>query len=307
MLENHNLTHLGDASFESLIKNDFGLNITNAEKIARGYSNQVYKANLGEELIFIRSNKLAKIFDAEIVGYKIFKSQGIPTPEIIAYKENPPSIGYPTMIMSSAHGTLLKDTIVSPEQNKVIYENMGELVKKINETKLDGYGSLKTENGKLVGEFSTWKDYCILQNEHNSRNLEFCIENNFVTKEDATKIEEINEEISTLDFGKASLIHRDIHKNHVFIEGDKITGIIDLGALTASDPRYEIAYCHIFQNKEERESFNKGYGELTNDPMVNKYMINILIRKIFFRSREEIKGNVATLIPILREALDKIK
>ena len=305
MIENHNLTKLEHKSFEEALNNDFGLEIKKTEQVIQGYSNQVYKGNLNGEDVFIRTNKDPNIFDVEVAGYKIFDQQGIPVPKIIAYIANPRSIGYPTMILSSAEGVALSKVNISPEQNDTIYEKAGKLVKTINETKLDGFGSLKVVNEKIVGDFSTWEEYCESQNKRNNLNLKFCLDNNFVTKDESKKIINIFKEISLLNFGKASLTHRDIHKNHVFVKGDEITGIIDLGALTASDPRYDIANSLVFQDKREQECFKKGYGELARDPMVNKYLINILIRKIYFRSKDEIKGDVKKLLPMLKEALGK--
>lgn len=307
MIENHNLTRLENRSFEEAIQDDFGLAITGTEQVIQGYSNQVYKGNFNGNEVFIRTNKNPKIFEVEMIGYKIFQNQGIPVPKIIAYKEKPQTLEYPTIIMSKAEGVSIAESNLSEEQCDVIYEKIGKLVNKINETKLKGFGSLKNENEKLVGEFSTWREYCLSQKENNLMNLEFCIKNNIVTEEESKKIIKINEEISNLNFGEASLIHRDVHKNHIFIKKDEITGVIDLGALTASDPRYDIANSLVFQNPREQECFKKGYGDLANDSIVNKHLISILIRKIFFRSKDHIKGNVEILIPKLKEALAKVE
>ena len=97
-----------------------------------------------------------------------------------------------------------------------------------------------------------------------------------------------------------------MHTNHIFVKGDSVTGIIDLGGLSAGDPRYDIANSLLFQNNREQEHFKRGYGKLSEDPMVNKYLITIVIAKIFFRSKDEIKGNVKALLPILKSALERL-
>jgi aminoglycoside phosphotransferase (APT) family kinase protein len=306
MIENHNLIKLEDESFEEAIKNDFDLLITDTEKIINGYSNQVYRGKLQDQIVFIRTNKDPNIFEVELSGYKIFEKQGIPVPKIIAYNQNPQSIGYPTMIMSSAQGEALEKAKVSEAQDKVIYENIGKLLKKINKTKLKGFGPLLVIDQELVGQFSTWKEYCESQQSYNIRNLNFSKDNSYITTEESDKIKQIYKEIEAVNLEKASLLHTDMHVDHIFVEGDKISGVIDLGRLTAGDSRYDIAYSLIFQNLREQECFKKGYGELAQDPMVDKYLIIIVIDKIHFRSKKEINGNVEELLPILKDALSKL-
>jgi aminoglycoside phosphotransferase (APT) family kinase protein len=306
MIEAHNITNLEGNSLENAIKEDFGFEVTNLEKITKGYASQVYKASLEGKEVFIRINKDPNVFEVEEVGYKIFEEKGIPVPKIIAYKENPKSIGYPTMIMSSAEGTVLGEANVSLEQKDIIYEKLGKLLKKIHETKLKGFGSLRVENEKLVGKHSTWKEFSESLEEHHNKAFNFAIKNNLITEEDGKKIQEIYKEISLLDIREASLIHKDMHHGHFFVKGSDITGIIDLGSLKASDPRYDIATSLVFQNQREQEFFKKGYGELANDPIVNKHLITILIRKIYFRSKEEIKGNVEILLTKLKDAIQEL-
>lgn len=306
MTKVHNLIDLEGESFENAIKSDFGLEITNTQKVEKGYSSQVYKANLRDKVIFIRINEKPGLFKVESIGYKIFEKQGIPVPKIIAYKENPPLIGYPTMIVSSARGITINEADISLEQKDVIYERVGELLKKIHETKLEGFGFLKATDRGLVGEFLTWQEYRKSREQRNHRNFNFLVDKNFVTGEESLKIKNIYNEIALLDFGKASLLHRDMHTNHIFVKGNSVTGIIDLGCLLAGDPRYDIAVSLIFQNYREQEHFKKGYGKLAEDPMVNKYLIIIVIAKIFSWSKDEIKGDVEVLFPVLKSALEKL-
>lgn len=308
MIEAHNVTKLEGNSFERAIQDDFGFEIKNSEKITKGYQSQVYKANLDNEIVFIRINKDPNVFEVEQLAYKIFEGKGIPVPKIISYKEKPTSIGQPTIIMTSAVGENVNEVKPSQEQNDIIYENLGEILRKINETKLEGFGQLEVKNNTLVGKFSSWNEYCKSQDEHHRRALDFCLNNNFITNEEVDKIKNIYEEIEQLDFVKASLLHRDIHQNHFFVQGTKITGIIDLGSLMAGDPRYDIAMSLVFQNPRQQEHFLKGYNsDLTHDSMVNKYLITILIRKLYFRSKQEIKGNVNALLSPLKDSLIKLK
>jgi len=305
MIENHNQVNLEQSSFEDGIKNDFGLEIKNSKKVEIGYSSQVYKAELNNEPVFIRINKDPRVFEAEQLGYKIFEEKNIPVPKIIAYKENPPSIKLPTIIMTSAEGINLSQANLSIEQKNIVYEKVGTLLKKIHETKLEGFGALKVVDNQLKGKFETWKKYSEYQDEYNLNALEYVLSNKFINEEEASKIKDIYKEIHALDFGKASLLHKDIHHGHLFVKGTDISGVIDLGAIMAGDPHYDIAMSLIFAGKEQQEHLKKGYGELAYDSVVDKYLISIAIRKIFFRTKQEVRGDIEPLLSTLRDALKK--
>lgn len=306
MIEAHNVTSLEGNSLERAIRDDFGFEISNTKKIIKGFSNQVYEGNMEDKTVFIRTNKDKNVFEVEQVGYKIFEEQGIPVPKIIAYQENPKTIGFPTMIMSSAEGKVLIESDISLEQRDTVYENLGKLLNKIHETKIKNFGPMKVSNQELVGKFKTWKERCESAEKKNKIVIDFSVANKYINIDEANKIQEIFNEIKELDFGSASLLHTDLHHGHFFIKGTEITGIIDLGALEAGDPRKDIATSMFFQNSREQEHFKKGYGELANDPMVNKYTATIAIRKIFSRSQRDVMGNVESAISRLKNALEKI-
>ncbi len=308
MIKSHNIVNFEGSSIENAVKSDFGFDIKNAEKITKGYASQVYKANLGDNVVFIRINKDPNVFEVEQLGYKIFEEKSIPVPKIIAYKEKPISIGQPTVIMTSAIGETIGEAKPSQEEKDIIYEHVGQILKKINETKLEGFGPLTVKDNALVGKFTNWEQYCESENERHNKALDFCVENNFVTNEEANKIRNLYREIESIDFGQASLLHKDMHQGHFFVQGTDVTGIIDLGAIMAGDPRYDIAMSLVFQNPRQQEHFKKGYNnDLVNGPMVNKYMITIIIRKLYFRSKQEIKGNIEKLLLPLKEALGKLE
>ncbi|KKT86700.1 MAG: hypothetical protein UW86_C0024G0001 [Microgenomates group bacterium GW2011_GWA1_Microgenomates_45_10] len=277
-------SNLERRSLENVIKNDFGIEITKPEKVSKGYSSLVYRAHLGDKVIFIRINKDPRVFGVELLGYKAFKEQGIPVPEVISCLENPPSIGRSTMIMSSAEGIEMREADISPEQSASIYQNLGELLRKIHNIKLKGFGTPRVNNEELEGEFASWKDYWGSKEAHNQIGINFLLRRKLITPDEAKKIEKVYNEIASLDFGQASLLHRDMQYAHLFIKEGKISDIIDLGSLIAGDPRYDIAMSLLFQNSEEQESFKKGYGELANDPVVIKYLLIIIVEKILFRS-----------------------
>ncbi len=307
MIEAHNIVKMDNLMITEAVKKDFGFEIKNAEKVTKGYSSQVYEAEIDDNKIYIRINQDPKVFESEILGYEIFKKQGIPVPDILAYKEKPESIGEPTMIMSSAKGSLI-DKDMSTEERAAIFKNVGKLLHKINETKIEGFGKVIPKDGKLVGVFPNWEEYWIDRKEHNYKALNFLIDNKIINEIEIERVKKTYEELEVLNLNESSLLHLDVHQGHFFTDNSEITGIIDLGRLSAGDPRYDIAMSLIYQDPIDQVNFKEGYGALANDPMVEKYYIAIAVRKIYFLSKvgKQNHDDFIGLVQKLKEKLGNI-
>jgi aminoglycoside phosphotransferase (APT) family kinase protein len=302
----HNLVEMENGALEKALKKDLGLNLTIKEKIIGGYQSQVYEATFEGRAVFIRINNDPQVFKTEIMGYEIFKQNGIPTPDIITYKERPPTIGHPIMIISAAQGLSVSEVDLSPEQESTIYEEAGEILKTINKVTLDGFGPLEISDGKFRGRFQSYQEYCESWESSVYQAIDFLKIHNLITSEDEQKLYRLFEEIRSLDIEKSSLLHRDMHKGHIFIDHDKITGIIDLGRLFAGDPRYDVAYSFVYQNPVQQQHFKRGYGKLADDPMVLAYLIIITAEKILFRSKANNKESAIVQTKLLKEMLSKV-
>lgn len=307
MVDAHSLVEFpgGLKSFEFVIKHDFHLGIQGAEKIRHGFSNQVYKAMLDDNPIFIRTNRDPGILPVEILGYKAFKEKGVPVPNVIAYEEKPVIIGYPTMIMEAANGIALNQAHLTPEQEERVYENLGNVVNKIHQVKIEGFGKLRAEGESLKGELSTWEEYWASKIDVAYQDLAFLVDKQLLTEKDAERIRTSLQGADTFSVEEPSLLHNDIHRSHVFVAGDQVSGVIDLDRMIAGDPRYDIADSFMFQNKQQQEAFTRGYGDLARDPAVNVYLIAIALNKVRFRYTNGLQKETERAIDKLRKALDK--
>lgn len=306
-LPSHNLVTMEDPDFIEAIKIDFGLDITDVEKVTYGWSNQVYRATLEGKTIYIRINEKPHIFPIEIAGYELMREQGIPVPNVLAYEPNPKTIGFPTMILSEASGEQLGKAHIGAEQEASIYEQMGDTLRKIHNIKLKGFGLLKVEEGKLLGKFNSLTEFWESLRDRLQNDMVTLKDNNLLTRDEIGKLEEAFNEISAVDIPEASLLHRDMQSSHVFVRGENLTGVIDLDRLEAGDPRYDIAMSFAFQNEKQKQSFKNGYGELSDDPMVKKYLLYIAARKIIFRFKNGLTDEAGVAQKIFRETLEEIE
>ena len=259
------------------IKSDFGIVLTAVEKTAKGYQSEVYRAKTTEgRMVFIRINKKGVAFEVESLGYKMLREESIPVPQVISYQENPPTIGHPTMIIEAAEGV-----------------------------SLEGFGTLEVVDGKLRGKYKSYEEYCHSQENNYNEVVNTLVKNNLITPEEAEKLHRIIKEINSLNFGQASLLHRDLKKEHIFINHGKITGIIDLGRLQAGDPRNDIAKSLLYQNNKEKDFFKKGYGKLADDPIVIKYLAVRATTVALPRTKEGHKEVAEKALEILKKILSE--
>lgn len=288
------------------IKSDFGIVLTAVEKTAKGYQSEVYRAKTTEgRMVFIRINKKGVAFEVESLGYKMLREESIPVPQVISYQENPPTIGHPTMIIEAAEGVSLEETNLSETEKEKIYQSWGEILRRINEIKLEGFGTLEVVDGKLRGKYKSYEEYCHSQENNYNEVVNTLVKNNLITPEEAEKLHRIIKEINSLNFGQASLLHRDLKKEHIFINHGKITGIIDLGRLQAGDPRNDIAKSLLYQNNKEKDFFKKGYGKLADDPIVIKYLAVRATTVALPRTKEGHKEVAEKALEILKKILSE--
>lgn len=301
-VEAHYIIEIGDSEFINSIEQNFGLKISQVEKVIAGYSSQVYRAQVDDETVFIRINRDPHVFPTEIEGYKIFQELGIPVPRVLAYEAHPSSIGHPTIILSKAEGAELRSAELSVETEEKIYEEIGAIAARIHSVPTMGFGEIHVEEGKLKGEYNTWREHQDAIGDRIESAMKSLTRHALIDENKIELVRSVHEEIAALSVTDSRLLHRDLHSAHVFVKDESVSGIIDLGALTAGDPRYDIATSFVYQSQAQQAAYRKGYGELACDPLVKKFEFLIMVRKLAFR----LKYGSPEIIQITIQRLDAL-
>jgi aminoglycoside phosphotransferase (APT) family kinase protein len=303
----HNLVNLEGGALIKAIKNDFSLDITDPVKVIHGYSSQVFKAKLGDEVIFIRINKKSEKYESEILGYDIFEKIGVPVPKLVAYQRLPITIGQPTMIISAAKGVCVSEVGLSKEMEAKVYEELGSMLRKIHEYKIEGFGPLHSQVGNVKGKYNSWKEYYESLAPKHEKHLTYLLEQKVITEEEGEILRQAHNELKSLDIRDAFVQHQDLNTSHIFVEGGQISGIIDLEKVMAGDPRDDIAKTLVYQTPSQQEAFIKGYGDLAKDSVVTKYLLVIAAGKVQFRMQNGMKEGAEKALGAFRDALSEIK
>ncbi len=287
---------------ENSISQDFGMNIRNLQRVQIGYSNKVFKGILGQEVVYVRIQKDKSLYPVEEAVYKALENQGIPVPKILAMDLNPKNLGSATMIMESAKGTPLGEAKLSVSQRNLVYEDAGKVLKRMHQIKLPSFGKLSLKDNQLVGQFQSFNDY-MKAGATDESNFKYAGDNQLITAEEYKRVLEIWEKISNLSVQQAVLSHNDFHGVHVFTDGNKVTGVIDFTDARGEDPRWDLAMAMFFQNPQEREAFKKGYGDLTNDPVLKDYLIFVAVCKLGWRYKHGHLNSADNSLKVFRDEL----
>lgn len=290
------------ALVQSAVAAEFGLKLGKLSVIEESYKGDNSEVLVGEsegKQVVVKLANDGITYPIEAAGSKLLASRGIPCAKVLAFGENVGKLNKDIIIQTMVSGTPLGR--VEAAQRPSVYKEAGRILREINNIKLEGFGRLKVESEKLKGEHSAYKE----AREAVKPEFEYLLEHGFINQAELEKLNQIYEEIAGIDLPQAFYLHNDFHGSHIFTDGGKVTGIIDLGNSYAGDPRKDIAIAHFFLSPKERAAFDEGYGDAVNDPMIDKYITISAAQKVEYRHKKKFTERVARALQILKEQLSK--
>lgn len=193
-------------------------------------------------------------------------------------------INVPTIILEKAKGDELYEVInKKPDLREPLYKKEGELLNKIHQIKIQGFGELILEEGKLKGKSTSWRAH--LESLNTLERYKYLIEHNLVTNEEYSFMLRNYEDLLNIKLNDASYVHNDFVAGHLFTDEKEITGVIDLGAAFAGDPKYDMARSYLNMSVDEQKYFAEGYGVRHDDEIIQKYLLYIAGRMIHWRHK----------------------
>lgn len=298
------------AVVQAALADDFGIQSENLAVISdKGDNSEAFSADFEGRKIIIKTVKDDQgTYPVEEASLKLLRKHGIPVATCLGYREKVKYLNQPMIVQTAVAGMSISH---SPEAKKSpkVYAAIGEMLKKIHEIKLEGFGKLKVRSGQLHGKSSSWKQSLL---EHNPNGVSFAdttylVEHGFIGQAEARKIGDVFDEVLELDLPQASFLHNDVQEGHIFVDGKKITGLIDMGGVSAGDPRFDIAKTHFYLPRRFWADFDSGYRELSQDPMVAKYFLLVAARKVIYRHSNNFIHRIPEAVEILKQSLAETK
>lgn len=300
-MSEHERFEVNKSDLKSRIRSELGLdveNITPLDAEELGDNSEVYRATQGGEKVIIKL--LANDYDLQLEQaiFSLYNSYDIPSPNVrglLLSSENQKAL----IIETEIEGTPISNL----ENNVAIYEKVGQVLKNIHNIKIEGFGGLDITDDGLIGSAKNWKenveeykiDFAALQKQ------------GVIDESTRIRLDQAYKIILNADLPRASIIHNDFQPQHVFSDGENITGIIDVSSSYAGDPRMDIAYMQYHLEGDELEAFNRGYGELATDPLMPAYRVMVAISKIDYRVERGYTYRLPAGLKMLSKMLEGFK
>lgn len=269
-----------------LLKNlraDSGLDISNPSQVQQGYNSDVYSGETQEGKVFIRFNKGQNNFDIENWGYQKLDQIGVPVPKVLYFDMHPEHLQTPTLIISQVPGKPLSEIEkeVPSEQYHRVLQEAAKTLRQMHTIKMEGFGDAHMVEGRPVGENKSWGEYW--RDRNIPARIQYLVDHRLIDDPQRMQLEEVYQEASQMDDVEGVFLHNDYHHAHIFSDGEKITGVIDLGNTLVGDPRFDIGVTFFYLTPEQREVFIKGYGALAEDPWCIKYALMVVVKRLGIR------------------------
>ena len=215
-----------------------GATIAQANRVIAGIDNEVYNVTSDKNHQFIVriSHKAHNGFEGEHWALNAARNVGVPTPRVLlieqaTYDDSIITFCIEEKLPGIPLDVLLKDGLNS-DVSKAI-DQIGEVVGKLHSVKVDGFGYLQP-GGK--GQQTSFAEIMLMANERQAELYEAARKWNVPTKNIAAGLELLNEDRQLYQFNTPVLVHGDFGQKHILVEGDHISGIIDMEDCSGNHP-----------------------------------------------------------------------
>ncbi len=259
-----------------------GVSFDRIEVPRGGYSGGIFRIVQGSDVAYVRVGAKEKI---EIIGAltQIATSHHIPVPEMtnVGYDEQL-QVGY--LIQREASGSDLASYRGDPILLSTLLPRAASLLREIHTVQFEGYGNFQHVDGHISGQKETWDDFL----QKRKPNLEYLMSQDLIREDTQRMFEESYARLRALTHVPHSLLHNDYHPEHVFSDGENITGVIDWESAFIGDPYYDLAVSVYFLDDERREAFLGGYGDDIDQARLDDYLFLVHLVKLQWASKNTI-------------------
>lgn len=237
------------------VEETVGSKPTHYTRIMAGEANEVYAVRLlNEHEIIVRiSRDGEKLFTKEQWAMAQCEKNGIPVPKFYGIQNvtvNGEEIELCSMekLAGSALRQLYNEKKISHEKMRDVFQNVGMLLRRIHSIKTKRFGNI---NGKGEGKAPTFSQWMLERTKQPENHIRRGKRHAIKDQSIVLFIDILKKHRKTYDTITPHLVHGDMGYDHIMVDGDEITGIIDWGGAKSVDPAYDFALVHFFHEKKE--------------------------------------------------------
>ncbi len=239
MTERSSAPRPSESAVAAFVANALGLHPT---RIARTYAfatNAVYEVDAGGQSLILKASMNRDASRAEAWACARSAEAGFPSPEILADVDGIGSTGMSAFVMRRISGE-------SITPGHAAFGELGAAAQRLHEVRLPGFGPLAEATWNQPGDFTlphaTWFGFLRSISSDTRRLADRCALATSVADAVEATLEAHAEALSAV---AGSLCHGDLKANHIFVDDDRLVGVIDWGDAVVADPFWELArYAH---------------------------------------------------------------
>ncbi len=305
-------------SISQIIEELFGEKPVGIEQVkAWGIRHVLYKVALKDFAVIFRANVTAEreeYFFVEKWAQGLLEKNGLPNYKVFAVDSSREKYPFDYMVMEAVEGKDIESTWpLSPETEKSLMFQCGELLAKIHRIKTRGFGFFDEEKAKMGesgGILNSWEEHVFTSLESN---LQYLLGLNLITEEKAERIRQVfKENKSLMELKQGVLVHGDYCDHNVMVSHGKITGVIDWEDCISGDPVHDIAFWSTFYPRERLPLLMEGYKAITAVPKdfqerFELYRLRIAVSKAVLAVRFELHKRLPVMLDMIGEELELLK
>ena len=212
--------------------------IAQASRIILGQDNEVYDitSDKNHQFIVRVSHKENHRFEAECWALNAAREVGVPTPRVLLIEQAVYDDSIVTFCIEEKLPGISLDVLLQSglnrDLNKAI-DQIGDVLGKLHSVKIDGFGYLQLD-GK--GQQTSFAEIMLMANERQAELYEAAKKWNVPIKNITSGLELLNKHSELYQFNTPILVHGDLGQKHILVEGDHISGIIDMQDCSGNHP-----------------------------------------------------------------------
>lgn len=232
-------------------------------------------------------------FSVEAAVVDLALKNGIPAPKPLAtaYEHGPGKLDF--ILFEKVQGTNMKIHLTeNPEDEPELVRDVGRVMARIHQIKVDGFGffdnDLAKKTGELRGIHSSNREHVLAALP---QNLEVLVGAKYINHAQAVKIAQLLRESEHIEHDDPRLIHNDFADWNTIVDDGKVVAAIDWDESFAGDPIADIACWTLFFPSSRLPMLLEGYKEISDLPddfneRLHIYRLRYLVSKLTLRHKK---------------------
>ena len=205
---------------------------------------------------------------------------------------------------------LQRENNVSEEKTHEILKIVGKMLRRIHTIPTHGFGNI---NGRGEGKALTFARWVLKRTKHSENHGKTAKKHGIEEKSIIFILGELNKHEDLFTTISPHLVHGDVGTDHILVDGEKVTGIIDWGGAKSADAAYDFAWVHFFHEKKSAyNSLLEGYQtEQSVDENFNLRMhlckLALILDQLYYYDMTGFEPGIAIVQRNIQEELEYFK